>query len=74
MTYAAPRAHSDLICSPEGTETASRLPLGGTMKMQTFGALLGSAILVSLALACERGDSLAAPAASSATAACKNGV
>jgi len=44
------------------------------MKTQPFGALLGSAILVSLALACERGDSLAAPAASSATAACKNGV
>jgi len=39
------------------------------MKTQTFGALLGSAILVSLALACERGESPAAPAATSAAAA-----
>src|SRR4029077_18997598 len=47
-----------------------RMPQGGTMKTQTFGALLGSAILVSLAaLACERGDSPAAPAPSSTAAA-----
>jgi hypothetical protein len=39
------------------------------MRPQPFGALLGSAILVSLALACERGDSPAGPAASSASAA-----
>jgi len=39
------------------------------MKMQPFGALLGTAIIMSLALACERGDSPAAPAASSTAAA-----
>src|SRR5690242_8465428 len=43
------------------------------MKTQTFGALLGCAIVVSLALACERGDSLAPPATSSATAASRIG-
>jgi hypothetical protein len=39
------------------------------MKAQTFGALLGSVILVSLALACERGNSPAAPTAPTAPSA-----
>jgi hypothetical protein len=39
------------------------------MKQQALGALLGNAALLSLTLACERGDSPAAPTASSAPAA-----